>query len=431
MSNEPQNLPSSPPPPSADIGGSVANRSLADALSTSFRILKSAMVVLVILFIASGTFVVEQNEQAIVLRLGKPVGAVREAGFNWAFPTPIDEVVKIPVKQSSTVQIRSHWLHLRENEKGIPLGNVRRGGEGLDPMRDGALLTGDKGLVHMQWRVTYRVDDLRQFVSLVSDTNRERAENVITRLLEMCAIRVVGGFSTEDATRKRVAELRAEVKIGMNDVLSALNTGILVESVDIPESTPPLQTRMAFDNVIVAENNKRTIIRNAEQHARDTLNAVAGAAYPKLVALIEQRDQAALADDTATMARLDTRIDEVLEFEATGRVAQLVRNAKSSVGAGVQNILADAEEFDGLLDEFLANPKLFKARIWQEAKAEILRNPNIVKLYKPADSIFRIHIGADPRQKKKKDEDQYLREVLNEPVQFESRNPGGQLTVPW
>ena len=64
----------------------AAQQSLGDALRTSFKILKLAIIVLVILFLASGAFVVEQNEQAIVWRLGKPAGGGREAGRGWALP---------------------------------------------------------------------------------------------------------------------------------------------------------------------------------------------------------------------------------------------------------------------------------------------------------------------------------------------------------
>ena len=54
-----------------------ANQSLAEALRTTFRILKFFMVVLVVLFLASGAIVVDQNEQAVVFRFGRPVGGVR------------------------------------------------------------------------------------------------------------------------------------------------------------------------------------------------------------------------------------------------------------------------------------------------------------------------------------------------------------------
>ena len=48
----------------------VASKSLSDALQISFTILKIIMAVLVILFIASGVFRVQYDEQALVLHFG-------------------------------------------------------------------------------------------------------------------------------------------------------------------------------------------------------------------------------------------------------------------------------------------------------------------------------------------------------------------------
>jgi len=406
-----------------------AGQSLTDALSTSFRILKLAMVVLLVLFLASGTFIVDQNEQAIVLRLGKPVGGVRDAGFNWAFPAPIDEVVKVPVKQSSTVTIRSHWMHLNDNELGIPLVQVRRGGQGLNPMRDGALLTGDRGFVHILWEVTYAIDDLTKYVSLVSDTDVKHAETLITTVLENAAIDVVGGFTTEDATVKRLAELRAAVKSKVDDELAALDTGIIVESVEIHKSTPPIQTLVAFANVTREENNKRTRISGAQQQADERLNAAAGASHTLLIAKLDALDAATTANDTAEVERLTGEIDRIIEFDASGRAGAMVRNAKGYYTTAVQAIRADAEQYNALLDEYRANPELLVARLWQEAKTSLLRSPRLTKLYRPPGSEFRLKVGLDPGKRARQERDQYLKEVQQgDPVQYEIKIPGGPLT---
>src|ERR1700677_5100645 len=82
----------SPPPPAEDAG----SQALADALRSSFFIVKIIMVVLVLAFLGSGFFTVGPQEKAILVRLGKPVGEGEQAlyspGFHWAFPPPIDAV---------------------------------------------------------------------------------------------------------------------------------------------------------------------------------------------------------------------------------------------------------------------------------------------------------------------------------------------------
>src|SRR5213594_4329455 len=82
---------SAPEPP--EDAGSTA---LADALASSFAIIRVIMLVLVVLFLFSGCFTVGSQESAVVLRFGKPVGEGEKAllgpGWHWAFPAPIDEV---------------------------------------------------------------------------------------------------------------------------------------------------------------------------------------------------------------------------------------------------------------------------------------------------------------------------------------------------
>src|SRR4051794_28731271 len=79
----------------------AGSTALAEALRSSFAIVKILMIVLVIAFFASGIFTVNSQQKAIILRFGKPVGAGPDQllgpGLHWSFPSPIDEVVKIPI----------------------------------------------------------------------------------------------------------------------------------------------------------------------------------------------------------------------------------------------------------------------------------------------------------------------------------------------
>ena len=77
-----------------------AQQSLADALRLSFGILKIVMIILAVFFLASGVFIVDQKQAALVLRFGRPVGGLRdptvyEPGLHWALPYPIDRVVTV------------------------------------------------------------------------------------------------------------------------------------------------------------------------------------------------------------------------------------------------------------------------------------------------------------------------------------------------
>src|SRR5262249_15806903 len=95
--------PPDPAEPPAIMPEGAGSHALSEALRSSFAIVRVVMVLLVIVFFASGVFTVPSQEKAIVLRFGRPVGVGEDQllgpGLHWSFPYPVDEVVRIPISQ--------------------------------------------------------------------------------------------------------------------------------------------------------------------------------------------------------------------------------------------------------------------------------------------------------------------------------------------
>jgi regulator of protease activity HflC (stomatin/prohibitin superfamily) len=100
MNPQDPNMPSPNGAPPAEDAGTQA---LAEAIAQQFFIVQIIMVALVLVFLGSGFFTVGPQEAAI-LRLGKPVngGQLLGPGPHWAWPKPIDEVIKIRITSLST-----------------------------------------------------------------------------------------------------------------------------------------------------------------------------------------------------------------------------------------------------------------------------------------------------------------------------------------
>ena len=90
-----------------------AGKALADALRISFGVLKIVMVAVLGLFIWSGVYKVEANEEALELRFGKVKGVGKEAivktGLHWKWPAPIEEVIKVPAAFERRLNINYFW----------------------------------------------------------------------------------------------------------------------------------------------------------------------------------------------------------------------------------------------------------------------------------------------------------------------------------
>src|ERR1035438_10271279 len=147
-----------PPLPSPEDAGSQA---LADALRSSFFIVKIVMVVLVLAFLGSGIFTVGPQQRAIVLRLGKPVGqgqsALLNPGFHWAFPSPIDEIVKIPFTSLQTAESSVGWyLTTEERRQNAP---PPPPSDRLNPDSITYALTADTNIIHVVAAARYHITD--------------------------------------------------------------------------------------------------------------------------------------------------------------------------------------------------------------------------------------------------------------------------------
>ncbi len=443
----------------ADVPFDAANQSLSDALRASFRVLKAIMIVLVVLFLFSGLKCIQSHEKAVVLRFGKLLtgeGAVREPGLSVAFPFPIDETLRVSAT-AERIASDSHWLHLTPEEQELPLSRVVRGGRGLHPARDGALLSGDKGLAHVKWSVVYEITDLAAFVATVSDANDETAELLIETLLENAAVEVAAGFTAQEITQTRKDTFTKAVLRSLNEGLEQLGTGIRVTTLETPNATVPVQTRPAFTKVTKAENEKTSRIKKAEQQYNKVLNATAGVAHRKLIGnsdlskpmLMEELEKARAADDLARVQklegdigllnlldaaeeagdadkaeRLEQEIERILVEEATGLAGTMIRAARAEHTATIQGLRGDVEQYVALLPEFQTTPRLLLDRLWQETKSRVLSNPGVNKVYLPqGKKELRLLIHPDPEARREDEVDRYKRESgvgrTRDPMDFE------------
>src|SRR5438105_363165 len=151
--SDPSMLPETP----VDAG----SQALSEALRSSFAIVKILMVILVVVFLGSGFFKVNPQEQAIILRFGKPMGkgarALLGPGPHWSFPYPIDEYVKVSVSGIQKVTSTAGW-YATTPEMELAGAEPPAGGT-LNPAVDGYALTADGNIVHTRATLTYRISD--------------------------------------------------------------------------------------------------------------------------------------------------------------------------------------------------------------------------------------------------------------------------------
>ena len=100
-----------------DISGSDGQKSLQKTLRLGYISLKVATLILLISYLLSGVFVVNPDENVIILRFGRVVGKTKDQQVitsgrcHWAWPKPIDEIVRVPVKRVRTIHSNYFWYN--------------------------------------------------------------------------------------------------------------------------------------------------------------------------------------------------------------------------------------------------------------------------------------------------------------------------------
>jgi len=153
----------------------AAARSLNDALRVSFAMLKVAMVILLLIYLGSGVFRVEEQQRAVRLIFGKIVqnadgsDHIYGPGLYIGLPFPVGEVVTVPVTSQTLSLDRAFMFELADADKGLSIEEIaeRYANRPLNPEKDSSLMTGDANLVMGMFTVTWKVSDPALFIELV------------------------------------------------------------------------------------------------------------------------------------------------------------------------------------------------------------------------------------------------------------------------
>jgi membrane protease subunit HflK len=388
----------------------AAGKSLTDALRVSFVILKLIMAVLVLLFFVSGVFRIQPNEQALVLRLGKIRGVGQERllgpGLQWAFPSPIDEIVRIVTKKKQTLAIDSFWYFEREADK--LKGRKPHPGGTLSPLRDGYCLTrndsfagtgeNDYNIVHAKWELTYTIRRPELFFKNVYyeapapgqdflDVVSETLDPLIKAMAEDAIVTTMVNYSIDEAI---VSESRIpkEVSRLFQAKLDQIESGIEVDSMQISERiTWPLQVDRSFQASSKASQASQRLVTEARAYSEKILNEAGGPAVEEILGALKEPS-------------ISDAAKEELLSRLTGTCQEKISLARAYRTTTVETAKADAEYLAMLLPEYRKRPKLVLQKLYQDAIEEVLNNADENFFLQPLvggkGKELRILINRDP-----------------------------------
>ena len=322
-----ENSPTAPETP-VDAG----SQALAEALRSSFAVVKIVMVALVLVFLGSGFFQVGPQERAMILRFGKPVGeganALLGPGLHFGCPPPIDEIQKVSI--TGIQQVRSTVGWYATTPEAELTGNEPFPGPSLNPAIDGYTLSADGNIIHTRATLYYHIEDpIRYTFDFVN------APQVVQDALDNALVYASAHFKVDDILTRDKFGFQEAVRNRATELLEKEKVGVVVDRCDVQSKWPRQQkVSDAFANVLNAEINRSKLLNEARSHENQVLSK-AGA------------DSASLTN-TAETER-----------------AQTVNNAASQ-----------AKWFADLLPKYEANPTLFEQQRLNETMSRVLTNVN-------------------------------------------------------
>ena len=211
-------------------------------------------VIVVLLWSASGFYIVDASSRGVVLRFGKYVDTT-QPGPRWHIPYPIESVEVVSLSQVRTVEIG-----YRENVKNKML-------------KESLMLTADENIIQIQFAVQFLLKDPQHYLF----NNRKPDENV--RQAAETAIREIVGKNKMDFVLYEGREqVQAATTKLIQDILDRYKTGILVSKVNIQNAQPPEQVQAAFDDAVKAGQDKERQKNEGQAYANDVVPRAIGAA---------------------------------------------------------------------------------------------------------------------------------------------------------
>ncbi|MCC7266515.1 MAG: FtsH protease activity modulator HflK [Caulobacteraceae bacterium] len=227
---------------------------------------------------ASGVYIVQPNEQAVVTTFGA-YSRSETPGLRYHLPAPIERVEKVPVTSLQRTDV---------------------GGAGeSDVPEESLMLTGDENIVDIDFSVTWRVSDPSRYLFNLKDP-----EASVKAVAESAMREVVGKSSLEPVLTTGRGQVQTQAAELMQTTLDQWRAGVTVVEVQIRSANPPSEVVDAFREVATAGQNAESAVNEANTYRNRVVNEAKGDAARIVQAGQAYREQS-VREASGEAARFD------------------------------------------------------------------------------------------------------------------------------
>ncbi|MFZ5782796.1 MAG: FtsH protease activity modulator HflK [Pseudomonadota bacterium] len=283
----------------------------------------------IVIWLLTGFFRVQPNQQAIQLVFGKPFGKPVEPGLHYNLPSPIGNVVVVNVQDQRRIVIGSRT---GTQDRATP---YTRGPRTVST--ENLMLTGDENIVDIEFAVLWDIKDVFKFAFDV----RNPEENVRAGA-ESAMREVIGRSNLQYAQTEGRSRIEQDTKDLLQRMLDEYGAGVRIANVQLLRVDPPQEVIGAFRDVQAARADKEKSINEANTYRNQQLPRAKGEA-------------------------------EAIVQKAEAYKAEIVARASG-----------DAQRFTQVYEQYDKAKDITTERMYLDTMQEVLRNVNKVLVDKSA-----------------------------------------------
>lgn len=268
-----------------------------------------------LILLLTGIKTVGPEEQGVVMQLGSYSRTV-EPGLSFIMPFGIEKMYKIPVQR----QLK-HEFGFRTTRSGTR----SEYDEKTNFEDEASMLSGDLNMADVEFVVQYRIVNSFNYLFKVRDP-----EKTLRDMAESAMRKTVGNRTVNEVLTVGRQDVASTVEVLLQKMCDEYENGIRIDQVVLQDVNPPQPVKASFNAVNQAQQERETLINQAESQ------------YNRVVP------------------------------RAKGEAAETIQLAEAYALVRVNGAKGEADRFNAVYKEYIKAPEVTKKRLYLETMERIL-----------------------------------------------------------
>ncbi len=215
--------------------------------------------IVLVIWVMSGIYRVEPDEQGVVLRFGA-FNRTATPGLNYHLPDPIEEALTPTVTRINRVEIG-----YRSDQA------LGRGGRMTEVPEEALMLTGDENIADVNLAVFWLVKDAQAYVF-----NIRNPEVTVKAAAESAVREIIGHTELATALAEGRIKIEADTQTLLQQILDSYGAGVEITQVQLQKVDPPGPVIDAFRDVQSAKIDLQTLVNQAQAYSNNVVPVAHG-----------------------------------------------------------------------------------------------------------------------------------------------------------